>query len=153
MERDQYKEKTFTTSKLHVISTGIIFVVTMIFVAILYLTGKIADGFDTAAIVSMITVSGSIFGSTLVWYSKKAAAENQFKLRIALYHDAAVTRLNFNEEMMKLKQKYDMSDEDIEEIESDGEADEMMDSALTSVIEGLDTARDTSESENTIENI
>ena len=153
LEREQYIEKRFTTSKLHVIATGIIFVSTMIFAMILYLSSNIDSTFDTAAVVTMITVSGSIFGSTLCWYSKKAASENHYKLRMALYRDSAVTRLAFNKEMMKMKQKYEMTDEDIADIEANGEADEMMDSALSSAIENLDSMRDDCESPNEIQNV
>ena len=153
MKREEYKEKRFTTSKLHVIATGTIFTIVMILVILLYLTGKIDNTFDTTAIVTMITVTGGIFGSTLVWYSKKAASENHYKLRMALYRDAAATRLEFNEEMLKLKQKYEANDEDIEAIENQSDMDEMMDSALQSTISELDTCRDDSESENTLESM
>lgn len=153
MERDNYKEKTFTTSKIYVMVTGIIFLFVLFFVMYLYLSNKIDNTFDTAAIVTMITVTGGIFGSTLVWYSKKAASENHYKLRMALYRDASVTRLNFNEAMLKLKKEYDVTDEDIEAIENQGDMDEMMDSALSSVIDDLNNTRDVCDAENTMEQI
>lgn len=153
MKHDDYKEKPFSTSKIYVIATGIIFLVTLVFVMFLYLSQRIDSTYDTAAIVTMITVTGSIFGSTLVWYSKKAASENHYKLRMALYRDSAATRLEFNEAMMKLKKEYDMTDEDIAEIDSSGEVDEMMDSSLSSVISGLDDACSDADSANEIHTI
>ena len=57
----------------------------------------------------IITVSGTIFGSNLCWYSKKAASENQYKLRMSLFADSAKVRLDYNEKMMLIMKKYNMT--------------------------------------------
>ena len=144
-------EKKFTYSKIQVLITGIIFLSSVLFVAYLYISGKITDAFDTTAIVTIITVSGAIFGSNLCWYSKKAASENQYKLRMSLFADSAKVRLDYNEKMMLLMKKYNMSQEDIDRINESGDSDDFMESSIQDVVTGLDTAKDIADSENTIE--
>ena len=144
-------EKKFTYSKIQVLITGIIFLSSVLFVAYLYISGKITDAFDTTAIVTIITVSGAIFGSNLCWYSKKAASENQYKLRMSLFADSARVRLDYNEKMMLLMKKYNMTQEDIDRINESGDSDDFMESSIQDVVTGLDTAKDIADSENTIE--
>ena len=145
------REKKFTYSKIQVFITGVIFLSSILFVAYLYISGKITDAFDTTAIVTMITVSGAIFGSNLCWYSKKAASENQYKLRMSLFADSARVRLDYNEKMMLLMKKYNMTQEDIDRINESGDSDDFMESSIQDVVSGLDTAKDIADSENTIE--
>ena len=145
------REKKFTYSKIQVFITGVIFLSSILFVAYLYISGKITDAFDTTAIVTIITVSGAIFGSNLCWYSKKAASENQYKLRMSLFADSARVRLDYNEKMMLLMKKYNMSQEDINRINESGDSDDFMESSIQDVVTGLDTAKDIADSENTIE--
>ena len=144
-------EKKFTYSKFQVFITGVIFLSNILFVAYLYISGKITDAFDTTAIVTMITVSGAIFGSNLCWYSKKAASENQYKLRMSLFADSARVRLDYNEKMMLLMKKYNMTQEDIDRINESGDSDDFMESSIQDVVTGLDAAKDIADSENTIE--
>lgn len=144
-------EKKFTYSKIQVFITGVIFLSSILFVAYLYISGKITDAFDTTAIVTIITVSGAIFGSNLCWYSKKAASENQYKLRMSLFADSARVRLDYNEKMMLLMKKYNMTQEDIDRINESGDSDDFMESSIQDVVSGLDAAKDIADSENTIE--
>ena len=145
------REKKFTYSKIQVFITGVIFLSSILFVAYLYISGKITDAFDTTSIVTMITVSGAIFGSNLCWYSKKAASENQYKLRMSLFADSAKVRLDYNEKMMVLMKKYNMSQADIDRINESGNSDDFMESSIQDVVTGLDAAKDIADSENTIE--
>lgn len=145
--------KTMTWSKWIVVFTGFLFTLCIAFVMYMYIAGKIDTAYDTTAIVSCITVSGSIFGSNLCWYSKKAASENHYKLRMGLYSDATRIRLEYNEQMMILKQKYNMTEDDIREINESGDIDEMMDGAMNDVVSDLDTYRDDAECPNQIEQV
>ena len=145
------QERKFTYSKILVFITGVVFLSSILFVAYLYISGKISDGFDTTAIVTIITVSGAIFGSNLCWYSKKAASENQYKLRMSLFADSAKVRLDYNEKMMILMKKYNMSQEDVDRINESGDSDDFMESSIQDVVTGLDAAKDIADSENTIE--
>ena len=145
------QERKFTYSKILVFITGVVFLSSILFVAYLYISGKITDAFDTTAIVTIITVSGAIFGSNLCWYSKKAASENQYKLRMSLFADSARVRLDYNEKMMLLMKKYNMTQEDIDRINESGDSDDFMESSIQDVVTGLDAAKDIADSENTIE--
>ena len=149
----QNKEKKITWSKLMLVCTGLIFIICILFVFYMYITGKIDSSYDTTVIATCITVTGTIFGSNLCWYSKKAASENHYKLRMSLYNDATKVRLQFNEEMMKLKKEYDMTDEDVAEIDASGDIDDMMDSAIQDVVSDLDNYKDEADSSNQIENV
>ena len=144
-------QKKFTYSKIIVLITGLIFIACISFSAYLYISEKITSVYDATALVTMITVSGSIFGSNLCWYSKKAASENQYKFRMSLFSDSAKVRLDYNEKMMQLMKKYNLSQEDIDRINESGDLDEMMDTSLQDVVSGLDSAKDEADSSNTIE--
>lgn len=143
--------KAFTYSKAQLLLTACIFIICIAFVIFLYLSGSINDTYDTAAIVTLITVSGAIFGSNLCWYSKKAASENQYKLRMSLFADSSKVRLEYNEKMMQLMKKYNMTQSDLDQIDSTGDMDEMMDASLQDTVSSIDTARDQADSENTLE--
>lgn len=144
-------EKKFTYSKAIVFATGLIFISCVIFTIVLYLSEKIGTVIDATAIVSLITVSGTIFGSNLCWYSKKAASENHYKLRMSLYADSAQVRLNYNEKMIQLIKKYNVSQECIDKINDTGDADDMMDESLRDVVSDLDATRDDADCQNTVE--
>jgi len=147
------KDKNVTFSKILVVVTGSLFIIAGGFAMFMYLSGRIENAFDTTAMVTMITVSGTIFASNLCWYSKKSASENHYKLRMSLYKESADIRLQFNESMLKLQKEYNVTQDDIDMIETQSDADEMMQSALDSVISDLDATRDTADSENMIEQV
>lgn len=140
MSKD-YKEKKVTWSKGSVLCTATIFISVVALVFWLYISGNIQNMYDVTLLATLVSVSGAIFGSNLVWYSKKAGSENQYKLRMHMYEEAARVRLEFNEGMLKLQQKYDVSKEDLEMIDLDGDTDEFMDSALSNASAELDEAQ------------
>ena len=144
MDGNRYRK--VTTSKIWLAITGIIFVLVTTFS--LYSISNSESVLDTTVLVTAISVSGAIFGSNLVWYSKKSASENHYKLRMSMYEDVVNQRLYFNEEMLKLKDKYNASDDDIEQINTDGEIDDLMDDALHNVKDKLDRDQDDVESPN-----
>lgn len=145
---DKYNVRgKLTTTKGLLYITIFIFIGVLFFVSYMYISGKIRDAFDTTALVSMITVSGAIAGSNLCWYTKKSAAQRQYELRMALYHDSATVRLNYNESMMKLINKYKISEEELTHIQDTGNIDEMMEDAINDVVNNLNN--NTSEAEST----
>lgn len=145
------KEKKVTWSKGALLVTGLIFIAVVGLVFWLYISGNIQNMYDVTLLVSLISVSGAIFGSNLVWYSKKAGGENQYKLRMSLFEDSARVRLEYNERMMVLKKKYQMSDEDVSDIDYSGDMDEFMDSALSSASTKLDEVQNQFEAEDSLE--
>lgn len=146
-------DKKFSYSKMLVFVTGFIFILVLAFVFYLYTSANIDSNIDVTVLVTCVTVTGTIFASNLCWYSKKAAGENNYKLRMSLYRDSSEVRLHYNECMMKLMKQYDMSEDDIDKINSDSDMDEMMDSALNDTVNNLDENRDDSSSLNEIQNM
>ena len=80
-KKNTYEEKKITWSKGSLLCSGSIFFAVVCLVFWLYISGNIQNMYDVTLLVSLVSVSGAIFGSNLVWYSKKAASENQYKLR------------------------------------------------------------------------
>ena len=62
--------------------------------------------YDISVYVTAITVSGGIFGVCLKSYMSKSKAENIYKVQKTMYEDIMDIKLYYNEEMMKLIQKY-----------------------------------------------
>ena len=152
MKKYSDSKRFITWTKVWLTISGIIFISVIIFVAYIYMSDNICNTYDMATLGICVTVSGAIFGSNLCWYSKKSASENHYKLRMALFSDSAKVRLEYNEEMMKLMKKYEIRESDMERINSTGDMDDMMESAISSVVEELDSTRDDAESKNEIEN-
>ena len=137
------KEKRFTTSKVWLFITGLLFV--LIILAVFHLMTTSDTILDTSIYVTAITVSGGIFGSNLCWYSKKAGSENQYKLRISMYEIAEDKRLYYNEEMLKLREKYGVSQEELNQIDYDGDMDDFSSDELSGAKNKLDQFRDETE--------
>ena len=123
------KEKKFQFSKLIVVITCAIFIVC------LYngLTINLEDYTDLTVVATSITVSSGLCGSSIIWYLKKSQSENNVKLKIELYKVASQERLNYNKQMIILKQKYMLSEEDIMEIENDSPMTDFESEALSSI--------------------
>ena len=152
MKKYSDSKRFITWTKVWLTISGIIFISVITFVACIYMSDNICNTYYMATLGICVTVSGAIFGSNLCWYSKKSASENHYKLRMALFSDSAKVRLEYNEEMMKLMKKYEIRESDMERINSTGDMDDMMESAISSVVEELDSTRDDAESKNEIEN-
>ena len=152
MKKYSDSKRFITWTKVWLTISGIIFISVIVFVAFIYISDKICNTYDTATLGICVTVAGAIFGSNLCWYSKKSASENHYKLRMALFSDSAKVRLEYNEEMMKLMKKYKLTEADISRIDESGDMDEMMSSAIDSVVNELDNTRDDADSPNEIEN-
>lgn len=131
------KDKKFTFSKIIVILSWIIFIACLIVNVI----SANNNAYDTSVLVTATSVCGAITGSTTIWYQKKATTENQYKLRMGLYSTSIDERLRFNEEMLKLQKKYNVTEEELMQLDEKGNADEFMDLALNSAIEILDNAQ------------
>lgn len=128
------KDKKFTFSKIIVVLSWIIFVLCLI-VDIISANSNV---YDTSVLVVATSVCGAITGSTTIWYQKKATAENQYKLKMGLYTVSVDQQLRFNEEMLKLQKKYNVSEEELAELNEKGSADEFVNAALNSTIEAVD---------------
>ena len=147
------KDEKLTYSKWIVIMTGLIFVACISIVFFIFLADRVDSMIDVGILGTCVTVTGTIFGSNLCWYSKKAAGENNYKLRISLYKESADVRINYNEKMMQLMKKYNVSEMDLSNIDANSDIKEMMDDALSDTINNLDMNRDDAASLNEVENM
>ena len=145
------REKKVTWSKGILLCSCLIFISVVVLVFWLYISGNIKNMYDVTLLATLVTVTGGIFGSNLVWYSKKAGSENQYKLRMGMYEESARVRLDYNEKMMQMKRKYEMNEDDIVELDSSGNMDEFMEAALSNTITGLDETQMEFDSPNTLE--
>lgn len=104
---------------------------------------------DVSFYVTAVTVSGGIFSATVIWYMKKSQSENIMKLKIELYKIASDERYKYNKKMIILQDRYNVSDDEIIEIENNSPMNEYEESALASIEESLNTFQ--SEAESSIE--
>ena len=131
------KKKKIQYSKLLPIVTCIIFV----FCLYKGFTADFTTMLDISFFVSAMTVSGGLFGSAIIWYMKKSQSENTVKLKTELYKVASQERLHYNEQMILLKSKYMLSDEELVNIENDSPMDDFETSALSDIESTINEAQ------------
>lgn len=94
---------------------------------------------DTAIFCACIASVGGILGAIITKYLNNSNCENIPRIQMNLYKQSMKLRLEYNEEMMKLKQKYSVTDDEIYEIENGSNMDEISESVLNNAISELDT--------------
>lgn len=131
------KDKKIQYSKMIPIVTGLLFCIC------LYKAFNVdySTVLDVSVYVTALTISGSGFISGIIWYLKKSQAENVFKLKIELYKQASREKLYYNEQMIVLKNKYILSDDEMMEYD-DSTMDSFVESALSDVTSTADNAMD-----------
>lgn len=92
--------------------------------------------------MTAISVTGAVFGSTLVWYAKKAQAENVSRIKIEHVKETAKVEWDLWQKKAKLQKKLglDGSVNDMEEFH----VDEELDAAVAKDGEYLDGQMDSS---------
>lgn len=123
---DKKKKRKIEFSKIITIISIVLFGI------VLYksFTCNATDYMDTAFIVTAITVTGGICGTCIVWMLKKSQSENVIKIRMGMYEDVKRVQLDFNEQMLILQNKYNVSDEDLQNILGHGDIDDFADEVL-----------------------
>lgn len=131
------KTKMATTSKILTFITSIIFILCVVvgFVGTFMSTDTKIN--DVAVFVTTISISGGVYGSSMKHYLNKSKSENVIKEQLKAYREIMRIRLIYNENMMKLKNKYEMSNEDISEIESESPIDEVSDDLIEGINETI----------------
>lgn len=130
------RDKQWSFSKSVVAGTTVIFITVLIACLM-----RPYDGYDASTVpVAALTAAGSAWLTSIVWYLKKAQAENIPKIKTAYFEDTMRIRLKYNERMMQLKQKYRMTDTDVTDIEAGSPLSEASDSAYQSGVNALDQA-------------
>lgn len=92
---------------------------------------------DASIYCACIASVGGILGAIITKYYNNSNAENIPKIQLNLYKQSMNIRLKYNEEMMKLKNKYEMTSDDVTDIESDSNMDEVTEGILDAAISEL----------------
>lgn len=93
---------------------------------------------DTAIFCACITSVSGILGAVILKYYNNSNAENIPRIQISLYKKTMDIRLKYNEEMMKLKNKYNVSDSDVMEFESMTGIGDISDNIINNAVSELD---------------
>lgn len=136
-------------SKILVFVSGAIFVLAVIWC----LFGNVASLYDTSLQVTIITVCGGIFGSAIIWYEKKAQAENVSKIK--LQHVKEISQLEFDtyEKKLRLQQELGILGSSTETDDGcDFHVDEMYDDAVNSDNMYVDSKMDDATTDPDIQN-
>lgn len=131
------KIKAPTTSKILAYITSAIFIATVVVGYIGTFMSTDSTITDVAVFVTSISISGGVYGSSMKYYFNKAKSENVIKEQLRAYKEIMKIRLNYNESMMKLKREYDMSDEDVSEIESESPIDDVSEDLIVGINETI----------------
>ena len=115
-------------------------------------TTDFSQVYDTAVYVTAITVSGGIFGVCVKAYMGKSKAENVYKVQKAMYEDIMNIKLQYNEGMMQLSQKYNMIQDDIDMIDTATTINEGAESVIQDMKENIDNHLYDAKSEDEVEN-
>lgn len=108
--------------------------------------------YDTTVYVTAITMSGGIFGVCVKAYMGKSKAENVYKVQKAMYEDIMDIKLQYNESMMKLNQKYNMTQEDVDMIDNVSPISDGAESVINDMKENIDNHLYDTKSEDEVEN-
>lgn len=75
-------KKKMETSKLIVLVTGIIFAISVAFCLFLFVYCTIFNmAYDWTGMVALLTITGSVFGTSIATYESKAKVENTLKIK------------------------------------------------------------------------
>ena len=100
----------------------------------------ISNAYDLTMHTAIITSSGALCLTSVVWYLKNSQAEKVAKIQADTYRVASEERYKYNEKMLALRQKYKYAEEDVSEIENDSPFDEFEQDALDSLNSFIDGA-------------
>jgi hypothetical protein len=93
--------------------------------------------YDTTVYVTAITISGGIFGVCLKAYMSKSKAENIYKVQKTMYEDIMDIKLKYNQQMMKLIQEYQISQDEIDMNDMSNPISEGVDSIVSDMKENV----------------
>lgn len=98
--------------------------------------------YDISLYATIITTTGAACLTCIVWYLKNSQAEKVAKIQAETYKVISEERYKYNEKMLKLKAKYNCSEDEIFEVENESPFDEFEQDAMDSMNASLDNAMD-----------
>lgn len=93
---------------------------------------------DSAIFCGCIVAVSGVLGAIVTKYYNNSSAENIPRIQIELYKQSMELRLQYNENMMKLRNNYRISSEEVCEIENESHMDDVSESILNQAISELD---------------
>ena len=102
----------------------------------------ISNAYDLSMYIAIITSSGTLCLTAVVWYLKNSQAEKVARIKADTYRIASEERYKYNEKMLKLQSEYNYTDEEIYDVENDSPLDEFEQDALNSMSSSVDSAMD-----------
>ena len=100
----------------------------------------ITTAYDLSVYAVIITSSGALCLTSIVWYLKNSQAEKVARIKSDIYKVISEERYNYNEKMLELQSRYKSTDEEVFEIENDSPLDELEQHALDSMNASIDNA-------------
>lgn len=100
----------------------------------------ISTVYDISLYAAVVTSTGALCLTTVVWYLKNSQAEKVAKIKADTYRIISEERYKYNEKMLKLQSEYKYSDEEIFEIDNHSPLDELEQDALDSLNASIDDA-------------
>ena len=94
---------------------------------------------DSAIFCACIVAVSGILGAIVTKYLNNSNSENIPRIQLELFKKSMNIRLQYNEKMLKLQNKYGVTSEDAHEIENDSHMDDVSETILNQAISELDT--------------
>lgn len=100
----------------------------------------ISTVYDITLYATIITTSGALCLTSVVWYLKNSQAEKVARIKADTYRIISEERFKYNKRMLELKSEYKYTEEEIFEIEDNSPLDELEQDALNSMNASIDSA-------------
>lgn len=94
---------------------------------------------DSAIFCACIVAVSGILGAIVTKYLNNSNSENIPRIQLELFKKSMNIRLQYNEKMLKLQNKYGVTSEEVHEIENNSHMDDVSESILNQAISELDT--------------
>ena len=94
---------------------------------------------DSAIFCGCIVAVSGILGAIVTKYLNNSNSENIPRIQLELYEKSMNLRLQYNEKMMELRNKYKITPDEVYEIENESHMDNVSESILNNAISELDT--------------
>ena len=94
---------------------------------------------DSAIFCACIVAVSGILGAIVTKYLNNSNSENIPRIQLELFKKSMNIRLQYNEKMLKLQNKYGVTSEEVHEIENHSHMDDVSESILNQAISELDT--------------
>lgn len=131
------RSKKFRTSKI-IMWLFIVLFIYVIYKGVNYDFSSVTY-MDSAIFCACIVAVSGILGAIVTKYLNNSNSENIPRIQLELFKKSMNIRLQYNEKMLKLQNKYGVTSEEVHEIENDSHMDDVSESILNQAISELDT--------------